>query len=149
MRTQIVETAQIQDHGQVSDEPKKPAGRPFQKGVSGNPGGREKGAKGRARDALARREYTAADGQTYTGTNIALHVLIDIATNLKEKARDRSDAASKLLDRAEGRPDQRVDVAGDLTIGGPAAVMAPLTAEQLEALAVLDEGLGDDAGDHG
>lgn len=121
----------------------------FKPGQSGNPGGREKGAERRAKEALERREYFARDGVRYTGREIPLQVLIDIATNEKEKARDRVAASIALLDRTEGKPRQAVDLAGDVQVSGvPPSAMRPLTEEQLHALAIVDEGLGDDGGGH-
>jgi hypothetical protein len=121
----------------------------FKPGQSGNPGGREKGAERRAKEALERREYIARDGQKYTGRDIPLQVLIDIATNEKEKARDRAAASIALLDRTEGKPRQAVDVTGDVQLNSvPASALRPLTEEQLAALAVVDEGLGDDGTGH-
>ncbi len=89
---------------------------PFVKGQSGNPGGREKGAERRAKEAADGRTYTAKNGETYKGTDALLHVLLDIAFDVSEKARDRVSAAGMYLDRAHGKAKQAVDVTGALDV---------------------------------
>ncbi len=86
----------------------------FKPGQSGNPGGRQKGVEARAREIANSRSYVADDGQTYTGTEAMLHVLIDIAVDKEEKSRERIAAANSVLDRTDGKPKQAVDVTGTM-----------------------------------
>jgi len=117
----------------------------FQPGQSGNPSGRPKGLEKRAQEAIALRTYKAADGITYLGQEIALQVLVDIATNTQAKDRDRVAASQALLDRTIGRPKQSIEHDGELTVNRTVVQLpADLTDEQLEVLAKLDEGLSDD-----
>lgn len=74
-------------------------GRPFQKGASGNPGGRPKD------DFCLRslaRERTAA----------ALDTLTEIMNTLKAPAAARVSAACAILDRGYGRPSQQLQHSG-------------------------------------
>jgi hypothetical protein len=132
----------------VSDEPsdtppKKamPVGRPFKPGECGNPGGQPKGAKRRARETVKDRSYTAKNGETYTGTVAMIHVLWDIATNEKEKARDRTGAAVAVLDRLEGKPTQKIETVEPERVE---IDMSTLTDDQLALLESLPLTLADD-----
>ena len=69
----------------------------FQKGVSGNPGGKKRKALGEL--SAAAREYAG----------LALDTIVDICTKAKAD-RDRLAAARELLDRGFGRAIQAVDV---------------------------------------
>ncbi len=91
-----------------------PGGVTFKKGQSGNPGGREKGAERRAKEAAEAREYIADDGQKYTGREALYHALLDIAFDRDEKARDRTGAIVAFLDRVDGKPKQAVSVSGEV-----------------------------------
>jgi hypothetical protein len=117
----------------------------FQKGQSGNPSGKPKGAERRARDAISEREYVAGDGKTYLGKDIALQVLVDIATSHSEKARDRVSASKEVLDRTLGRTTQIIEHDGSLQINKPRALPRGLSLEELELLASLDEDSGDES----
>ncbi len=75
-----------------------PRGRPFQKGVSGNPGGRSK---------ALRAVETAAKAHTDT----ALGTLVEICTDRAAPPSARVSAATALLDRGWGKPTQ--PIAGD------------------------------------
>lgn len=119
-----------------------PAQNLWKKGQSGNPAGPRKGAEKRAQEAIALRTYVAADGVTYEGKDIAMQVLVDIATSKTEKARDRSTAALALLDRTFGRPVPLLDN-GDTMVVGAYKLPRALTDEELEVLARLDDGLSD------
>ena len=112
-------------------------------GQSGNPAGPRKGAEKRAQEAIALRTYVAANGVTYEGKDIAMQVLVDIATDSEEKARDRSRAAMALLDRTFGRPVPLLD-GGDTMVMGAYKLPRGLTDEELEVLAKLDDGISDD-----
>lgn len=117
----------------------------WQKGQSGNPSGKRKGAERRAQDAIAERSYVAGDGKTYMGKDIALQVLVDIATSKKEKARDRVSASKEVLDRTMGRTTQIVEHDGELHINKPKSLPRGLSLEELELLASLDEDSGDES----
>ena len=94
----------------MSDEDKKPIGRPFQPGVSPNPGGRPPGARKRAREVLGARSYTDPEGNEYRGSDALVAVLRDISYDKGEKARDRISAAVAAHAIAEGRPQQSVKI---------------------------------------
>src|SRR5690242_17840535 len=85
--------------------PKKATGRPFQKGVSGNPSGRPK-VPAEVRE-LARE-----------ATPSALKTLIEIHENKQQPAAARVVAANSIWDRAYGKPTQELEIKrplGDLT----------------------------------
>jgi Family of unknown function (DUF5681) len=70
-------------------------GKPFQKGQSGNPGGRPKEV---AEVKELAREYTAE----------AIQTLVSIMTNPKSTPAARVSAANALLDRGYGKPPQHI-----------------------------------------
>lgn len=72
----------------------------FVKGKSGNPGGKEK-VLGLVK-TLARQQ-----------TEPAIRALVEVMTT-SEKGSERVSAAEALLNRAWGRPEQEVEVKGDL-----------------------------------
>ena len=80
---------------------KKPRGRPFKPGKSGNPGGRPKGL---TEMRLAAREHTIE----------ALGILTAIMRSRKATATARVRAVSELLDRAWGKPMQELVVEGSM-----------------------------------
>lgn len=82
----------------------KPRGRPWPKGVSGNPGGRPREV-GHVRE-LARQH-----------TEEAIRTLVEIATDPSQPGRARVAAAEAILDRAWGRPPQALEL--DAEIKGP------------------------------
>jgi len=84
-----------------SEPAARAVGRPFPKGVSGNPGGRPKG--------LARyvRELVGDDGRSIA--DFMLRVLEDES----EKTETRMEAARWLADRGFGKAQQQVELSGD------------------------------------
>jgi len=119
----------------------------FQKGGSGNPGGRPKGATEMARFI---REQTR-DGAELV--EFALKIWRDPAQNDKS----RQWAHEWIADRGFGKPLQAVDMqlTGDLTVEQSPIDLSKLTIEQLETLAAIaDEpppllGVPGDPGDPG
>jgi hypothetical protein len=80
-----------------------PQGRPFQKGQSGNPGGKPKAIK--AVEELAR-SHTAD----------AIGTLAEIMKNSEAPAAARVTAASTLLDRGWGKARQEVQIGGEIDV---------------------------------
>lgn len=78
-----------------------PRGRPFEKGRSGNPGGRPKVA---AEVRELARQYT----------DVAIKALTDIMQDEKSPPAARVSAATVLLDRAYGRAPQDLTVKGSI-----------------------------------
>lgn len=97
----------------MSDAEKKVIGRPFKPGETGNAGGRPRGAERRFRDVAKTRTYQAKDGTQHTGIDALAQVLLDIAFDEKEKARDRVQAACKYVDRGWGAVKQSVEITND------------------------------------
>jgi hypothetical protein len=121
-------------------------GRPFEKGRSGNPGGRPKLEK-QIRDFVGRKRVKLTDGTEVDGWEALAGWLFDIA-NPENKApnRDRVLATKELYDRGYGKPKQHVDLGGDLNVGPPID-MSKLTKDQLLALAQLPVGVDTGEGD--
>ena len=129
----------------VSDDTKPTAPRlpngQFPKGVSGNPGGREKHLEKRVRELLG----NDIDAMTLAMRDIVLGKppTEEALKEIKVTTRDRIEAYKVLTDRGWGKPKQ------DIKIGNNAAGRVPknipkATDEQLRVLATLDEGLGDE-----
>lgn len=83
----------------MTEEPKKTVGKPFEKGKSGNPGGRPK-VIADLRDLA--REHTVD----------ALNALTDIMQNPQSTDAARVSAACAVLDRGYGKPSQQVEHTG-------------------------------------
>jgi hypothetical protein len=112
---------------------KKSKGRPFRKGVSGNPAGRP-----RIGESVAEyiRELGGQDGHLYIDR---LHAL---ATGEHSNPRAMLAAIAVLLERGFGKPPQTVDMHASVTAVSPEAV-AQLTDEELEwALRVSQKLIG-------
>jgi hypothetical protein len=97
---------------------KKPRGKPFQKGQSGNPGGRAK------KETTVEAKKVIADVKALAKeyTEEAVLTLVDIMRDDRAPASARTGAADSLLDRGWGRPTQNVE--------GKISVSQTLTIEQ-------------------
>lgn len=102
----------------------------FQKGKSGNPGGRPRGALEMARMI---RE------QTHDGADLVKHAL-KVWRDKKATPKDRQWAHEWLCDRGFGKAVQSVDVGfdGEHSLDEQPINMEDLSSEQLAALAMLD-----------
>lgn len=105
-------------------------GRPFPKGVSGNPSGRPKGVA----ELLARFRANA----TPEDMDALYRGLMDIAANTEEDPKARVVATRELLDRLVGKPVQSLEVT-DLTPPGAAMDLSRLTSDELRTLRALTE----------
>lgn len=104
---------------------------PWQKGQSGNPGGRPKGLK---EVQEAAREHTEA----------AIKTLVDIAKDPEKGASARVAAAEAILDRGWGKAQQKIEVEG--MSGLPDHVISALLAacDALESVGSDSRGQGAD-----
>ncbi len=98
---------------------KKPRGRPFPKGASGNPGGRPK-------------ELAHIKEMARSHTESAIAALVEVLTN-SDKGAERVAAAQALLDRAWGKPGQSLDIDANVKSTGP-DLSAVSTDELMRAL---------------
>jgi Family of unknown function (DUF5681) len=106
-------------------------GRPFPKGVSGNPGGRPKGLVRRIRE------------QTDEGAELVDYML-GVFRNESESTRTRVEAASWLADRGFGKPQQTSLIASvDAAQQQPELTREERLARYLELCAKLDASLAE------
>lgn len=97
---------------------KRPRGRPFPKGTSGNPGGRPA-------------ELVAFRLEARRHAQKALKVLLDIVVSKKAPAAARVRAVSEVFDRAFGRPAQELEVHGSmLNVEAPSPSWDDLTPDE-------------------
>ena len=119
-----------------SDENEKPVvGRPFTKGVSGNPSGRPKKSEG-----VVKREHQR--------TEKGLNYLEDLLDNPKASEANKTKAAIYLVDRSLGKPKATVDVQGNVThdishhlaaIGRNEPILIPDDVVEVEAVEVSSD----------
>jgi hypothetical protein len=100
--------------------------RPFQPGVSGNPGGRPKKSPvtDEMRELLSKKVPGDKEGRTYA-TIVALRLVNQAITG-----KGNVNAIRELLDRVEGKPVQSNELSGPG--GGPIPFPIPTTREELE-----------------
>ena len=106
----------------VDAAPSRVIGRPFQPGVSGNPGGRPKGVVSRIRE------------QTNDGAEL-VDFLVQVVRDETEPTRVRIEAAGELLDRGFGRAPIAAGV--EVTVTAEHSLMAlarRLSAADMEAV---------------
>ena len=123
----------------MSDSDSKPVGKPWPKGISGNPGGRTRGLEKQGQAFLKGKTYTDKHGVEHKGAAAMYAFLWEIAEDKQAKDRDRISAVKEFLDRSHGRAKQTVTITED---DGDAddLDLTPLTEEQLRVLAALDGG---------
>lgn len=130
----------------------------FQKGVSGNPGGRPKGIERTVRDAIAKREYTDAQGVVHKGLDAVMTRLLEMLFDSKTTPRDAVALAREVVDRGFGKAKQFVEVtdatpqavdgksADDMTDEEVREALAAIsTLKRIGGIAVTD---GDDPTEH-
>jgi hypothetical protein len=113
----------------------------FEKGKSGNPGGRSKVDK-RFGDVWDKREeYPGLDG-----IEKAAALLADIAFNAKESARDRMRAAELFMHYRVGKPREKIELEGSIAPGAIAFIDAlRMTPHERRLLAAQESTADDDA----
>jgi hypothetical protein len=85
----------------IAENSNKTVGRPFEKGTSGNPGGRPRGLAAYVRESIGN-EQEMVDLMTA----IMREVAID---GTKPRIKDRMDATSWIADRAFGKPTTQIE----------------------------------------
>jgi hypothetical protein len=106
------------DRGDNKIAPRRVLGRPFEKGKSGNPGGRP-------------REIQEIVDLARTNSVDAVNTLSDIMRDPDAPHPSRIAAANSILDRAYGKPKEVVDVQGKLTL--EALVLASIRPRDADA----------------
>jgi hypothetical protein len=110
----------VSDHrGDNKIAPRRVVGRPFEKGKSGNPGGRP-------------REIQEIVDLARTNSVDAVNTLSDIMRDPIAPHAARIAAANSILDRAYGKPKETVDVTGKMTL--EALVLASMRLRDADAL---------------
>lgn len=133
----------------MSDESRKRSNANLQpgrwtKGQSGNPGGRKRGVEKWFRKVAEERVYIAKDGTKYTGLDALAHVLLDIAYDHDEQARDRRAAVDSFVDRGWGKVKEQHEITGGMTPEQAAFFEAIRMTPHERRLAAQDSTIPDD-----
>jgi hypothetical protein len=112
--------------------------RGFQKGVSGNPGGRPKGLERTVREAIARREFTDANGVVHKGLDAVFARLLEMLLDRNTSPRDAVALAKEIIDRGFGKAKQFVEVTDGNAVATDGRPASDMTEDEVrEALAAI------------